>query len=258
MLPIPRKALLAPAVALLVGVPAQADTQNSGDSSMAVREVIDRSFRLSPGADISVDTIAGPVTIETGDSNVAHVHIVRGAATRLELQCYRTDVSGAADRITIRHVQFTNRPGCDSIRSGQEVRLKLPRDVGVSLSTIAGGVDIGPIDGRLRLESIAGPVRARGVRSGELSSLAGGLQLTVNPPTSRGVRVSSVVGPTDITFAAGTSADVRVDSVMGNTTSTSRRIPISWSNGRASARVGSGGPPVTVSAVVGHVTLHGS
>ena len=63
---------------------------------------------------------------------------------------------------------------------------------------------------------------------------------------------------TDITFARGANADVRVDGVMGNTTSTSPRIAIRWNNGRASARVGAGGIPVSVSSVVGHVTLHGS
>ena len=104
---------------------------------------------------------------------------------------------------------------------------------------------------------MAGQVRVRGTRSADLSSLAGGLSLTLLPLDSQGVRVSSVVGPTDITFAKGTNASVRIDSVLGNTTSTSPGIPISWHHGRASARVGQGGAPVSISSVVGHVTLHG-
>jgi hypothetical protein len=125
------------------------------------------------------------------------------------------------------------------------------------MSSIAGDVDIAPIDGRLKLDSMAGPVRIRGVRSADISSLAGGLSLTLLPLDRRGVRVSSVVGMTDITFARGANADVRVDSVMGNTTSDSRNIRLGWSNGRATARVGAGGTPVTVSSIVGHVTFHG-
>jgi hypothetical protein len=256
MLPIPRMAFFAPAAALLLAASAAAKTQNRSDNSMAVRDVISQSIGLAPEAHVSVEGIAGPVTIETGSGTAAKVDIVRGAATARELQCYRTEVTAKPGWLAIRHVQDKSR-GCDSIRSAQRVRLTLPRSVNISLSTIAGAVDIGPFDGRLKLSSIAGQVKARGVRSADLSSLAGGLSLTVGPLDRRGVRVSSVVGPTDITFARGANADVSVDSVMGNTTSTGPRIRIQWSNGRASARLGTGGTPVSISSVVGHVTLHG-
>lgn len=255
MLSTPRRAAFAAAVLLLATTTA-AQTQNTVNDSMAVQEVIDRSIALSPGAEVSLETIAGPVTIETSDSPTARVHIVRGAATQRELDCYRTEVTATAGRLAIRHVQDKSG-GCNSINSGQQVRLTLPRSVNLSMSSIAGDVDIAPIDGRLELESMAGPVKVRGVRSADISSLAGGLTMTLLPLDSRGVKVSSVVGMTDITFAGGANADIRVDSVMGNTTSDSPRINLSWDNGRATGRVGTGGAPVTVSSVVGHVTFHG-
>lgn len=255
MLPNSRQAVLAAAASLLAAS-ATAQTQNTANNSMAVQEVIERSIALLPGAEVSFETIAGPVKIETGTGSTAQVRIVRGAATQRELDCYRTEVDATPGRLAIRHAQDRSA-GCDSIRSGQQVHLTLPCSVNISMSSIAGDVDIAPVDGRLKLESMAGQVRLRGARSAELSSLAGGLSLSLLPLDSRGVRVSSVVGMTDITFARGTNADVRIDSVMGNTTSDSPRIPISWNNGRASARVGEGGIPVTISSVVGHVTLHG-
>lgn len=255
MLPNSRRAVTAAAASMLAAS-AAAQTENTANSSMSVQEVIDRSIALSPGAEVTLETVAGPVTIETGTDSTAQIHIVRGAATQRELDCYRTKVDATPGRLAIRHVQDRSA-GCDSIRSGQRVRLILPRSVNISMSSIAGDVDIAPVDGRLKLESMAGQVRVRGARSADLSSLAGGLSLTLLPLDSRGVRVSSVVGMTDITFARGANADVRIDSVLGNTTSDSPSIPISWNNGRASARVGEGGVPVTVSSVVGHVTLHG-
>jgi hypothetical protein len=256
MLSITCKALVAPAAALLVAGSATAQTQNNRDNSMAFRDVINQSIALSPGTEVLLSTIAGPVTVQTGNGSTAQIHIVRGAATPRELKCYRTEVQASPGRLSIRHVQERSR-GCDSIRSGQQVRLTLPRSVNLSMSSIAGDVDIAPIDGRLKLDSMAGPVRIRGVRSADISSLAGGLSLTLLPLDRRGVRVSSVVGMTDITFARGANADVRVDSVMGNTTSDSRNIRLGWSTGRATARVGAGGTPVTVSSIVGHVTFHG-
>lgn len=259
MLPYPRKALLAPAAAslLIAFGPAQGETQARSGNSMAFRETIDRSVSLSSGADTSVETVGGPVTIETGGGNVAKIHIVRGGVTARELACYRIDVIGSGNRLAIKHVQFIKRPGCASIHAGQEVRLRLPSSVNLSLEGVGGTVDIAPIEGRLRLSGIAGHVRARGAASADISGLAGGLDLIVGP-TTRQVKVSGVVGPTDIKFASGANADVHVDAVMGNTTSTSSRIPIRWRDGRAIARVGKGGSVVSVSGVIGHVTLHGS
>jgi hypothetical protein len=256
MVPISRKALLAPVAASLLAVPATAQTKNTDNNSMAVRDVMNSSIGLNRGAEVSLETIAGPVTIETGNGSTAQIHVVRGAATQRELNCYHTEIKTTPDRLSIRHVQEKS-PGCRSIRSGQQVRLMLPRAVNISMSSIAGDVDIGPIDGRLKLSSMAGPVKVRGVRSADISSLAGGLSLNLGPLDRRGVSISSVVGMTDITFARGANADVRVDSVMGNTTSSSPRINFRWNNGQASARIGAGGVPVTISSVVGHVTLHG-
>jgi DUF4097 and DUF4098 domain-containing protein YvlB len=253
MLPNSRRAVFAAAAAVLLATAADA---KPNPNSMAVRERIDQVYDLAPGAEVLVDTVAGPVTVETRPGTKAEIHIIRGAATARELACYRMKVEASARRIVIRHEQDTHRDGCDSIRSGQEVRLVLPRAVDVSLETVAGNVDVAPIDGQLKLDAVAGPVRARGVRSAQVTALAGGLTMTAGPIDPRGIHISSVVGMTDITFARGTNATVRIDSVMGNTTS--KTIPISWNNGRASARVGAGGPAVSVSSVVGHVTLHGS
>jgi hypothetical protein len=258
MIPTPRQAAVAAAAAtLLIAAPASGGTQTNDDDSMAVREVIDRTVDLSPGADVSLDSIAGPVTIETGNGATAQVHIVRGGATARDLACYRTQIDASANRLRIYHVQDKSR-ACHNIRSRQEVHLTLPRSVNVSMSSVAGNVDIAAIDGRLKLESIAGQVRAAGVRQADLSSIAGGLAMTLGQLDPRGVQISSVVGGTSLRFVPGTNADVRVDSVIGNVTSGSSAIPISYRSGTAVARVGAGGTPVTISSVVGNVQLSGS
>jgi hypothetical protein len=257
MLPTPRQAALAAAATVLIATPAISGSQTNNSDAMAVREVIDRTVELSPGAEVSLESIAGPVRIETGGGSTAQIHIDRGAATARELACYRTQIDASADRLKIYHVQDKSR-ACNSINSRQEVRLVLPRSVRVSMSSVAGDVDIAPIDGRLELSSIAGQVRAHGIRQADLSSIAGGLQLDLGQLDTRGIQVSSIVGPTRISFAPGANADVRVDSVIGNVTSGSSAIPISYRSGTAVARVGAGGTPVTISSVVGNVQLSGS
>jgi hypothetical protein len=258
MLPTARQAALAAfAATTLIAAPASGGTQTDNSDSMTVREVIDRTVALSPGAEVSLESIAGPVTIETGSGTSAQVHIVRGGATARDLACYRTEVDASAGRLRIYHVQDKSRAR-HNIRSRQEVHLTLPRSVNVSMSSVAGQVDIAPIDGRLKLESIAGQVRAAGVRQADLSSIAGGLSMTLGQLDPRGVQISSVVGGTSLRFVPGTNADVRVDSVIGNVTSATPAIPISYRSGSAVARVGAGGTPVTISSVVGNVQLSGS
>ncbi|MCL6683390.1 hypothetical protein [Sphingomonas alba] len=256
MLPTPRHAAIALAASLLAAA-ASAQSQNNGTNSMAVSETIDRTVELSPGADVSLESIAGPVTIETGNGPTAQVHIVRGAATARELACYQTKVDASASRLKIYHVQDKSRE-CNNIRSRQEVRLVLPRSANISMSSVAGNVEIAPTDGKLELSSIAGQVRAHGVRAADLSSIAGGLAMTLGQLDQRGVQVSSVVGATDLRFASGTNADVHVDSVVGSVTSATPAIAISYKSGSAVARVGSGGTPVNISSVVGNVTLQGN
>lgn len=259
MLPTPRQAAVAAAAAtlLIAGEPAYGGSQNNDSSSMAVREVIDRTVTLSPGAEVSLESIAGPVTIETGNSGTAQVHIIRGGATARDLACYKTEVDASATRLKIFHVQEKSRE-CHNIRSRQEVHLVLPRSVNVSMSSVAGSVDIAPIDGRLELSSIAGQVRAMGVRQADLSSIAGGLAMTLDNLDRRGVQISSIVGKTDLRFAPGTNADVRVDSVIGRVSSATPAIAVGYQSGSATARVGAGGAPVSVSSVVGNVTLQGN
>lgn len=249
------KAALAAAIAapLLAGGAAwaQSATQHN-DPAWTAREEISHRFETGAAPAVTVKGIAGPVSVETIAGNVAEIQIVRHAATQRELQCYRTDVTKKTGGLAIEHVQYSDRPGCGTIRSRQSVRLKLPRSANVHLSVIGGRVDIADVAGPVRLDSIAGRVTLSGVRAARLSSLAGGLSMALAQNGTRDIQVSSVVGPVDVKFPRGAGADVRISSVQG-------RIGSDWpevsgSNGLA-YRIGAGGPDVTISSVIGPVRL---
>lgn len=233
------------------------NTIDSG-GAMAAQEVIDREIRLEPGAEVSVEGIAGPVTVETGDGDSARIHIVRTARTERELACYRTEISGGGARLAIAHNQFVDQDGCNSIRAHQEVRLTLPRTVNLRLETIAGDVDLAAIEGALTLESIAGHVRARGARSANLSSLADGLELTVGALDQGGIDISSVAGPARIDFAPGANAEVSVSSVQGEVRASKHSLSLRNAGGPFTMTIGDGGAPVSISSVAGDVELNGS
>ncbi len=228
-------------------------TQQAGET-MAAQERFDQVYDLAPGAEVSVEGIAGPVTVETGSGDRAEVHVVRMARTQRELDCYRTQIEAARNSLSIEHVQDRS-PGCRSIHSRQEVRLVLPRSANLALSSIAGRVEIAALDGHVRLESIAGHVNLASVRSANLSSIAGGLHLNVDRLDTRGVDISSVVGGVELAFGRSANADLAVSSVIGRVRSDSPEVRIYGEDSSYRARIGSGGPNLNLSSIVGGVRL---
>lgn len=226
------------------------------ERDLPVREEIHRTFQLSSDARVNVSTIAGPVEVETRDGTTAEVHIVRSAQTRREFDCYRTIVEQTPGGLSIRHEQFSRREGCNNIRSRQRVRLVVPRTIALSLEAIAGDVNIGRIEGALHLDAIAGEVSVAGARTAEISGLAKGLTMTLSRIDGRGVRVNGIVGDTVFRVTDGLNADLTVSGIIGEISTDASGVRlnrIDVSNYRV--RIGAGGAPISVSGVVGNVTV---
>ena len=238
---------------IAIGLVHGANAQERAD--LPARERIDRSFTLRPGAAVSISSIAGPVTVETGGGSRAEVHILRQARTQQELECTRTEIESRNGGLSIRQLTPSRLQACRTIETRQTVRLVLPRNVDLSLDSIAGKLEVGTVDGALRLSSIAGRTTIAGARSADISSVAGRLQLGLGPIDRQGVRISSVTGSVELLFRRGTNADFRADSVMGRVTSASPAVQVRREQNSYRARVGTGGPMVSVSSIVGQVRL---
>lgn len=223
------------------------------------REEIERTFQLSRDARVEVSGVAGgPVDIETTDGNTAEVHIVRSAQTRTELDCYKTVIEHTPDSLTVRHEQATGRAECRSIRASQRVRLRVPRSVELNLKSIGGDVNVGDTDGVLRLNGIAGHVKVNHSQTAEIAGLAKGLTMTIRHLGERGIRISGVVGHVELNLAKNLNADLRVSNIIGvdgkapGVTTTK----VDASNSRT--RIGRGGPPISISGVVGSIAINHS
>lgn len=219
------------------------------------REVINKTFTLDPNSRVEVTGIAGPVNVETIDGNTAQVQIVRMAQTQRELQCYETLLKSASNNLSVRHNQYSQRPGCNSIRSRQQVTLKLPRTVELDLSFIGGEVNIGVIEGVVRLTNIAGRAVVAEAQAAEINSLAKGLSLTLSRVSDRGIRIRSVVGLVELNLAQGVNTDLRFDNVIGDVRSASPDLPVKRAGGTYRVRAGSGGALVSVSGINGNIQL---
>ncbi len=224
---------------------------------LPVREEINRKFQFARFGRVEVSGIAGgPVDIETTGGNTIEVHILRSAQTQAELDCYRTEVENTPDSLTIRHVQDGRSGVCRSIRARQRVRLRVPRAVDVSLKTIGGAVNVGAIDGALRLTGIAGHATVAQVREAEINGLAKGLTMSVAQPGARGIHVSGVVGTVELNLARNINADLTVSNLIDvdDKTPGVKVTKVNATNGHT--RLGSGGAPISIAGVVGSVSIN--
>jgi hypothetical protein len=217
----------------------------------------DKTFQLSKNAGVRVSGIAGPVEIETAETDSAEVHIVRSAETRAELDCYQTVVEQNADSLTIRHEQYSNRNKCKSIRSRQRVKLLLPRSAEISLDTIAEDVTIGPVDNVIRLNNIAGRVRIAQAEAAEINNLAQGLSMSLTRLEERGMRINNVTGPIELSVSSSLNAEVKIDNFIGKLfTSASNAKTIEDRNGYR-VLIGSNKGKIALSNITGNVTIRG-
>jgi len=231
---------------------ARAQDKRSPDGDYPERDEIHRSYDLALGAAVDVSGIAGPVEITTTDKDTAEVHVVHSAPTRTDLDCGKVVVEQTSRRLQIRSESL-----CPIVRGQQRVMLELPRRVDVSLHSIAGGVRIGPIDGMVPLDGVAGHVEVDELRAAKMSSLAGGLTTTITGVGERGIRISSVTGGIDLGVRSGLNADLTVKSIVGRVRSDISENRISSDDDEGyNAVIGSGGPKIVIESVVGAVDIH--
>lgn len=234
------------------------------------REQIDRTFELSPGASVEVSSISGPVEVEVTSSGLAEVHIVRTGRSKADLDCAPMTVEGSASRLVIRTEQSRK---CRNSQRHETVRLRLPASVAFKASSVSGDVQVGRLEGEVRLSSISGDVRVDGVSglldassiSGrvnvqnatgvvQLSSISGSVLVAIGELGESGISASSISGDVEFRFTAPVNADVRVDSISGRVRNDTGDMTVS-KVGESSfrGRLGAGGTPITLSSISGDV-----
>jgi DUF4097 and DUF4098 domain-containing protein YvlB len=223
------------------------------DDDYTERDESRQSYRLSPGARVELNSVSGHVTIETGSGSEAEVHIVRSARSRDDLRCREFKV--AATESGLRLDGSDNRRECRNVQVRQTVNLRLPRSINLEVTSVAGHVKVGEIDGSVRMTSIAGHATIRQA-AGEASftSISGHVTVNLSRLGGRGIRMSSISGNIDVGLPEGANADWRVSSISGNVTSDAPGVTVQKVGpSDYEGRIGSGGTEMTFSSISGNV-----
>jgi len=267
--------LIAASLAWLVGrgggrVNSRAELGSHGGSTPAEQaaaaaagsDEMRQTFKLlAPGAPVEVRGINGPVRIEAVDSDTAEVHIKREARDRSDFERHKIIIENTPDEGLVVRTEKIDGPEWWKFWSGGEVRtevnMKVPRRAQVEAKGINGALSLGEFDGAVRVSGVNGRVDiGRSTGTAEISGVNGGVTLGVARLAGKGLTVKGVNGGVKIRVADNLNADLQVKGLNG-------QIDVSLPNvteqerSRTSlrARIGSGGPAITVRGVNGGLRL---
>jgi len=211
------------------------------------RDEINRSFSLPARARVEVSAISGSVDIKAIDGDSAIVEIERTARSRAELDCNQVVVEQAAGKLTI-HSENQGGQGCNNIQVVHRVRLSLPRHVDVSVQGVSGPVNIGEIEGALRISGNSGKINLSQSGSGSrIAGNSGSVAIKLRKLDTRGLELSGNSGAIELYVDEGVNVDVKVSRNSGSVSSELPNVEF-IKTGAADyyARIGSGGPTINV------------
>lgn len=258
------------------------------------RDEINETYQLAPGARVEVSSIRGPVEITNGDGATAEVQIIRTARTRDDLEYHKIEVEQSGNSLVVRGVQEPQDRRRDNIQVDHHVKLKLPRRIDLSVSSVSGWIKVGDVDGQTHISSISGSAKLGNVGdklqvssisgsldvgnvggearvtsiSGNLglgqvngsldvSSISGGLNATLVSLSPEGIHIKSISGSVEIGFKSDINADFDAEHVSGQVYLDVPNVTrdSDEKSSNVRARIGAGGTPITISSVSGNIRL---
>jgi hypothetical protein len=285
-------ALLTSVMMLACGVPLTTETAQNRD--FKERDEINQTYQLAPGARVEVSSIRGPVEIVNGAGATAEVQVIRSARTRADLEYHKIEVAQTANGLVVRGIQELEERQNRNIQVDHQVKLKLPRSIDLSISSISGWIKVADVDGPTRVNSISGSANIGNVGgklevrsisgnleignvgaearvnsvSGNLglgqvngsldvSSISGRLNATLVFLSPQGIHIRSVSGSVELGFKSEINADFKAESVSGQVYLDVPNVTreAEVRAPNVRARIGAGGTPITISSVSGNIRL---
>lgn len=238
------------------------------------RDEINRSFTLPAKARVDVSAISGSVDIKAVDGDTAIVQIERTARSRAELDCNRVVLEHASGSLTVQS-KTVDGQGCQNIQVVYRVQLSLPRYVDLSVNGVSGPINIGEIEGALRISGNSGDINL--AQSGRGSSISGnsgninlaqlgsGARITGNTGTTtiklrhldaEGLELSGNSGALKLYVDEELNVDVKVSGHSGPASSELPNVKFNIIGAaHYHARIGSGGPTINVHGNSGSILL---
>src|ERR1041385_8818893 len=220
------------------------------------RDGTNKSFTLPAKARVDVSAISGSVDIKAIDGDTATVEIERTARSRAEMDCNKVTVEQVSGTVTIES-ENVGGPGCQTIQVFHRLLLTLPRHANVSVHGVSGPINIGEIDGALRLSGNSGDINLAQPGTGSrVTGNSGTISIKLRKLDAPGLELSGNSGAIKLYVDEELNAAVRVSGLSGTASSELPNVRF-IKTGAADyfARIGSGGPTIYVEGSSGSILL---
>jgi DUF4097 and DUF4098 domain-containing protein YvlB len=230
------------------------------NSAGATGDETRKTFDLKPGAHVEIQGVNGSVEIQTSDTKTAEVYVRRSADNPTSLGRRELTIEQTSDGFVVRSRQ--NHVGLWEHLFGkdpkEEVTIKAPRQIALSVRGVNGRVNSGIIEGALEIRGVNGRVEVEQAGdSGEVSGINGSIAVGLKQLSERGLRISGVNGGIELKLSSGLNADLNAHGMNGSVRSEIVDVTVdrqdSWS--RYSAHIGKGGPAIEINGINGNVRL---
>lgn len=226
-----------------------------------VREEIRKSFELQAGARIEIAGINGKVEVQTSDTKTAEVYVLRTAGSRDGLNRREVTVEQtAAGGLVVKGRQVSHGfwEHLFGTKANEDVTIKAPRAIVLAIRGVNGTVISGDVDGAIEAKGINGKVELGAANdSAEITGINGNVSVGLNKLGNTGARVSGVNGNIELRLGTGLNADLTAKGMNGNVRSETSDVTVDKDEygSHYSAKIGSGGSPITISGINGNVRL---
>src|ERR1700674_4080547 len=236
-----------------VGMPADNSEGVTGDETR-------KTFELKPGDRVQVQGINGTVEVETSDTKTAEVLVKRTADSPSSLRRREMIIEQTSDGLVVRGQE--NQLGLWEHLFGrnpkEEVTIKAPRQIALSLKGVNGRVTTGNIDGSLEVRGINGRVELGQATSfAEVSGINGNVSVGLSQLGERGARLSGINGNIELRLTNDLNADLTAKGMNGRVSSEIPAVTVDKDDHGSHyfAHIGTGGAPITISGINGNVRL---
>jgi hypothetical protein len=223
-----------------------------------IRKEIREKYELAPGAQVELAGLNGSVKIETSDTRTAAVYIER-IGSEEALSRRQIIVEATANRLTIksekRHTGFFSR--IFGSESHEKVTLKLPRQISLSTKGINGSLNVGALEGSVEVAGVNGRVEiASAMGTASFSGINGNVLIGLKRLDSEGITLKGINGNIELQLPADTNASLEAKGMNGRVVSEVPWVSVDEpKHGHYSARIGSGGSPITAKGINGNIRL---
>ncbi len=206
-------------------------------------DTVDRTFEVSPGGQLTVDSDLGSIEVRTAAANRVDVHIVRSANTRnaeraaelLKDVDIRMDQSG--NTVNVR----AKLPNSGWWNRNRHVRLQflitVPKAFNVDLKTAGGGITVTDLDGKATAKTSGGGLHFGQIQGPVFGRTSGG-----------GIELRGCTGHADVETSGG---GIEIGDVDGDVTASTSGGPIRIERARGRVKAETSGGGIDVDEVQG-------